>query len=118
MRGHTQVIEMRKAGYKPPIVFLDDWPSNDKWRQEDDHPQISIIDEKPQHADLRFLIGLRVNITCSTESRAKAFFEAAKAAKAEIVACGWSESPKRNWFAFYDSRSNFEQIIKDQWYAA
>ena len=118
MRGHLELIEMRKAGFKPPIVFLNDWPLNLKWREPTDLPEVSIVDEKPQHADLRFLIGLRVSITCNTEARAKAFFEAAKDAKAEIVACGWSESPKRNWFRFYDSRSGFEKTIEDQWYAA
>ena len=118
MRGHLEVIEMRLAGHKPPIVFLSDWPMDKKWRSPNAAPEVSIVGEKPQHADLRFLIGLRVNITCNTEARAKAFFEAAKAAKAEIVACGWSESPKRNWFRFYDSRSGFEKTIEDQWYAA
>lgn len=117
MRGHTDIIKMRREGRKPPIVFLNDWPLSTKWREPTDLLEVSIVDEKPQHADLRFLIGLRVSIACSTETRAKAFFEAAKAAKAEIVACGWSESPKRNWFAFYDSRSGFEKTIEDSWYA-
>ena len=118
MRGHTEIIQMRKAGRKPALIFLNDWPLNTKWREPTDSLEVSIMDEKPQHADLRFLIGLRVSISCNTEARAKAFFEAAKSAKAEIVASGWSESPKRNWFGFYDSRTGFEQTIEDAWYAA
>ena len=118
MRGHTEIIKMRKAGHKPPIVFLNDWPLNNKWREPADLPEVSIDGERPKHADLRFLIGLRVSITCTTKNRAEAFFEAAKAARAEIVACGWYESPKRNWFAFYDSRGGFEKITEDFWYAA
>jgi hypothetical protein len=118
MRGHTELIEMRLQGLKPELVFLNDWPLNNKWRQPNDSPEVSIHDEMPARADLRFLVGLRVSISCRTESRAKAFFEAAKAAGAEIVTSGWSESQKRNWFRFYDKRSGFDKTIEDEWYAA
>ena len=60
---------------------------------------------------------LRVSITARSEDRAKAFFEAAKRAGAEIVASGWG-TPKRNWFRFYDKRNGFDKIIEDEWYAA
>lgn len=118
MKGHEDIIYMRKNGMKPEMVFLIDGPLNDKWREPKDSLEVSIYTDVPERADFRFLVGLRVNVAASTEKRAKALFEAIKGVKPEILACGWSESPKRNWFRFYDSRSGFEQTIEDQWYAA
>jgi hypothetical protein len=118
MRGHELLIEMRLRGLKPELVFLVDAPVDNKWREPTDTPEVSVFTDVPERADLRFLVGLRVSISASTESRAKAFFEAAKAAGAEIVASGWSESPKRNWFRFYDKRTEFDKTIEDEWYAA
>ena len=118
MKGHEDIIFMRKNGMKPQLVHLVDGPVSTKWREPHDVPEVCIYTDVPERADFRFLIGLRVNVMASTEKRAKALFEAIKAVKPEVVACGWSESPKRNWFAFYDSRSNFQKIIEDSWYAA
>jgi hypothetical protein len=117
MRGHTELIEMRLQGLKPELVFLVDRPLSTKWREPTDSPEVSIYDDRPERADLRFLVGLRVNIEARTLERAKGFFDASKRAGAEIVACGWSESPKRNWFRFFDKRTNFDKIIEDEWYA-
>ena len=118
MRGHEPLIQMRLEGFKPALVFLVDNPRRPDWHIHGGSPEVSIYDDHPERSDLRFLVGLRVSITARTEDRAKAFFEAAKRAGAEIVASGWSESPKRNWFGFYDSRTGFEQTIEDSWYAA
>jgi hypothetical protein len=118
MRGHEPLIQMRLEGFKPALVFLVDTPRRPDWHIYGDAPEVSIYDDHPERADLRFLVGLRVSITARTESRAKAFFEAAKRSGAEIVAAGWGESPKRNWFRFYDKRHGFDKTIEDEWYAA
>jgi hypothetical protein len=118
MKGHEDIIYMRKNGMKPKLVFLIDGPISDKWREPGDTPEVCVYTDVPERADFRFLVGLRVNVEASTEKRAKAFFEAIKAVNPEILACGWYESPRRNWFHFYDSRSNFEHKIEDSWYAA
>jgi hypothetical protein len=117
MRGHTELIEMRLQGLKPELVFLVDRPLVAKWRELTDSLEVSIYEDRPEHADLRFLVGLRVNIEARTLERAKGFFDASKRAGVEIVASGWSESPKRNWFRFFDKRTNFDKIIEDEWYA-
>jgi len=118
MKGHEDIIYMRKNGMKPQIVFLIDGPLNDKYREPHDSPEVCVFTDVPERADFRFLVGLRVNVMASTEKRAKAFYEAIKEVKPEILACGWSESANRNWFRFYDSRSGFEQTLEDSWYAA
>lgn len=118
MRGHEPLIQMRLEGFKPALVFLVDTPRRPDWHIHGDSPEVSIYDDHPERADLRFLVGLRVSITGRTLDRAQRFFEAAKRAGAEIVTAGWGESPKRNWFRFYDKRSGFDKIIEDEWYAA
>lgn len=86
MRGHEAIISMRMQGKKPGFVFLNDWDCDTNWPEHGDHATVCIATDDPDTADLRFVKGLRVSISASTENRAKAFFEACKAMEPEVVA--------------------------------
>jgi hypothetical protein len=107
MRGHEAIIAMRKAGRRPAIVFLNDFPCDTDWQKWGDHVTVDVSGEQPEWADLRFLVGLRVSITSKSEKRAKRLFEACKRAGCATVAAG---SP-----AFYEGRWN--PAWSDVWHA-
>lgn len=86
MRGHGKIIEMRLAGKKPPFVFVNDYPCKTDWFEVDDHATVSTHGDSVSSLDMRFLFGLKVSICATSESRAKALFEAAKRAGAAVVA--------------------------------
>lgn len=103
MRGHEHIIELRKAGRKPKIVFLNDWPCKTDWFETADHATVSLNGDPLSSLDLRFLVGLTVSISSQSESRAKALAAKAKWFGAHTVAAchvqprhwhqqtGWSE---------------------------
>jgi hypothetical protein len=91
MRGHQALIDMRMRGYAPvghvtidvdgPTVLAKPWPCFMA-----DYPLI--CDEKsdsPTRCDLRFLVGLEVNVTGCDESKVRGFYAAAVKAKAARV---------------------------------
>ena len=86
MRGHEAIIAMRKAGQKPSIVFLNDYPCDTDWTKFGDHATVDISGDQPEWLDLRFLVGMRVSITGASEKRAKRLLEACKQAGATRVA--------------------------------
>ena len=86
MRGHTGIIAMRQAGKRPGIVFLNDFPCQADWAEMGDHATVDVSGDSPMQLDLRFLVGMRVSITGSTEARAKALAEVCKQAGAAMVA--------------------------------
>jgi hypothetical protein len=98
MIGHLPIIKMRMNRVAPAVVFLNDfedkkakdwlnpgekygevWPS--------DHATVSINPNEPvSNLDLRFLNGLRVLISGSTEERTKALYKRSIDAGAKTVA--------------------------------
>ena len=87
MRGQDKIIEMRKNHLVPEIVFLNDFECNTDWFEKNDHATVSLSNKDvPQMLDLRFLVGLTVSISGSTEKRAKDLFEMVKKAGARTVA--------------------------------
>jgi hypothetical protein len=87
MNGHTQIIEMRRNRMKPEFVFINDYPCKTDWFYFADHATVSICPtEAIETLDLRFLQGIKVNVSALTEKRAKAIFEACKDAGALQVA--------------------------------
>lgn len=96
MYGHLPLIAMRQRGMKPAIVFLNDYPCEaakdwhnpgDKFGETwgADHATVSTVGDVVQLLDLRFLVGMRVSITSTSEIRAKALFEQSKAHGAMTV---------------------------------
>jgi putative intracellular protease/amidase len=90
MRGHQKVIELRKKGYKPAIVFLNDYQTP-AWAL--DGTTVDISGDLVEGLDLRFLVGLMVSTGATTETRAKAILEACKRAGASVV--GVCHTPER-----------------------
>jgi hypothetical protein len=88
MTGQDEIIELRKRGQRPYIVFLNDFPCN-TGRLAGDHFTVSVSpDEQPEWLDLRFLLGMRVSVLASSEKRARRFLEACKDAGAVTIGVG------------------------------
>lgn len=86
MRGHEKLIEMRRAGKVPQIVFVNDYPCKTDWFETGEHVTLCTAGDSITLLDLRCLVGLRVSISSPNESRAKALAEHCKAAGAATVA--------------------------------
>lgn len=119
MIGHEPLIKMRINNVIPTIVFLGDFQDpaakdwhnpgekyNAKWPK--DHVTICISPDEPiESLDFRFLFGLRVSISATTEERAKALFRRVVDAKAQTVAAahilfsGPFESVSTGWSDIY-----------------
>jgi hypothetical protein len=91
MRGHEPILAMRKAGKRPAVVFLNDYPGLPgelDWAQHGEHATVEVCGDQPELLDLRFLVGMRVSISAETVDRAERFMQACKEAGAELVGAG------------------------------
>jgi hypothetical protein len=89
MRGHEKLIELRKSGVRPSIVFLNDFPCKTDWFEDGDkHVTVCVDGENLDRVDLRFLVGLTVSATSYDESRAKALMTVCQKAGASVVGAG------------------------------
>jgi hypothetical protein len=86
MRGHENIIALRVQGKSPKIVFLNDYPCKTDWFENSDHATVCTDNNPISSLDLRFLVGLTVSISASSEGRAKALFAKAKQFGAKTVA--------------------------------
>lgn len=86
MRGHNEIIELRKSGLKPGWVYLNDFPCETDWYKNGLPATVCVAGESFSGLDLRFLVGLSVVANSDSETRAKALFSAAKKSGAEFVA--------------------------------
>jgi hypothetical protein len=84
MRGADKLIELRRSGRRPAVVFLNDYPTHAAFL---DGTTVDISGDDLSGLDLRFLVGLTVSTGATTENRAKAILEACKRAGAAVVAC-------------------------------
>lgn len=89
MRGHEKLIAMRKAGKRPAIVFLNDFPCLTDWFETGGkHVTVSVDGDQLNRIDLRFLVGLTVSATSYNEGRAKALMQVCQSAGAAVVGAG------------------------------
>ena len=86
MRGHQDIIAARMQRKAPAMVFVNDYPCRTDWFEQAEHATVCTHSDSLSNLDLRFLVGLRVSISATTEARAKALFECVKAAGASVVA--------------------------------
>lgn len=86
MRGHEKIIAARLQGQAPSFVFVNDYPCKTDWFELADYATVCTHGKPVTGLDLRFLTGLRVSISATTEERAKALFERVKDAGASTVA--------------------------------
>lgn len=86
MRGHSTILRARLAGKAPPFVFVNDYPCKTDWFEHSEHATVCTCNDALSGMDFRFLTGLRVSVSATSEDRAKALFERIKAAGAATVA--------------------------------
>jgi hypothetical protein len=110
MRGHTDLISIRLRGCKPAgTVFLDDYPIDERWTrwlERQTMPTVCTHGDDLASLDLRFVVGLQVNVTGDKANRVKALAGACKKAGAEVVfaVCGdkaamWKKGDAK-WLSF------------------
>lgn len=88
MKGHEPIIALRKAGFKPDFVCINDYNCDTDWDKWGETATVCVANEPIKTLDLRFLVGLRVSISGSDESRVKALFDACKRASCkQVLAC-------------------------------
>lgn len=97
MRGHERLIDLRRAGKVPRMVFVNDWACATDWFEDGNAVTICTDGDVIQLLDLRFLVGLRVSISAKSEIRAKALFEQCRAAGAAAVAACHVQDDRRHW---------------------
>ncbi len=94
MRGHEPIIAMRRSGKRPGIVFLNDFPCKTDWAEYGEHATVQILPgEAIEALDLRFLVGLTVAASGSTDERARKLLEACKTAGAKTIVATGPEVP-------------------------
>ena len=89
MRGQDKIINMRKEGYIPHIVHIEDTDQPEPIVVSMELPPVVCVHkDNLEMLDLRFLIGLKVFISSESEERAKVLFQLCKKAKAQWVMAG------------------------------
>ena len=86
MKGHGNIIELRLHGKTPGIVFLNAYPCQTDWFDFGEHATVCTSGDDLSLLDLRFLVGLRVSISATSETRARGLSGLAKANGAATVA--------------------------------
>ena len=110
MRGHEDLIRLRESGVKPTgMVYVDDYKVMDKWVKwlsEKTMVTICTHGDDVQSLDMRFLVGMAVNVSGDDIDRVKALSVACKRAGASVVfahCCGKSamwKSGEAAWQTF------------------
>ena len=94
MIGHVEIIEMRKQGYKPKIVFIFDTgePNREYHHAAENQlalgcsPEIHISpSDDVYRLDMRFLVGCVVSVTTNCKDRARGLYLCLKRAMVESV---------------------------------
>ena len=79
MIGHQGILKLRFAGKKPQMVFIIEDNYATDWEKYGDYPTICIRPEEAvELLDLRFLVGLGVSITSTSETRSRLLCEVCK----------------------------------------
>jgi hypothetical protein len=99
MKGHETLLQLRKAGRAPKIVFVNDYPCKTDWFHWGDHATVCVAGDGLESIDFRFAKGLTLSISAINKTRAKALFELGKASGAKTVGCGSSDGFNAVWSA-------------------
>lgn len=91
MKGHDAIIKMRTVHrLKPEAVYLNDFPCLTGFLDRQSTVPVVCVHRDPiETLDLRFLVGLKVQIIGDTEARAQKLFDASVNAGAAYVASCW-----------------------------
>jgi hypothetical protein len=87
MKGHEPLIRLRMAGKAPAFISIEDHKSltSHDWHLYNETPCINVDGDELHNLDLRFCVGLIVNISSFSENRAKTLLSIAKQAKARVI---------------------------------
>ena len=91
MRGHENLIALRKRGLKPSgMVHVCDYPVQPKflrWDHTEDgtSPTVCVDGDDIASLDLRFVVGLRVDVTGTDAKRVKTLASMCKKVGADTV---------------------------------
>jgi hypothetical protein len=112
MKGHKEIIALRCKGKKPGFVFVNDYPCKTDWFENHEHATVCTASDSVSSMDFRFLVGMRVSVSATTEARAKAIFERIKAAGALAVAAvhvqiGVNSWEQAGWCEVYESEKAY-----------
>lgn len=80
MNGHEKILNMRRGGFKPAFVWL-----QDALHAPTDYAVTLAPTDNPESLDLRFLVGTTVMAESSSRERLGAMLKACMAAKAKRV---------------------------------
>ena len=97
MHGHIEIIKARLRGQRPGFVFLNDYPCKTDWFENDDHATVCTHNDSLSSIDLRYLVGLTVSISATSESRAKELFSLVCEAGAGVVAACHTKDDKHQF---------------------
>jgi hypothetical protein len=99
---------MRKKGLAPEMVNIDDYDFASPlalWEEHEHVPTVCVHNDALEMLDLRFLIGITVNISSASEERAKMLFSLCKKARAGQIMASHSirkgEVFNTGWMDFY-----------------
>ena len=99
MKGHEELIRLRMQGFKPEFVFINDYPCKTDWAAYGDMATVCTAGKPLESLDLRFLVGIKVNVASLSKKRAQRLFQLCKENGAVLVAAnevnrsadGWAE---------------------------
>ena len=99
MNGHQKIIALRQKGFKPAYVWL-----LDSGLIPHDCAVTLAKDDKPEHLDLRFLVGTTVLAESQDAGRLERITQACKDAKAtRVIASLYDKTPWRDTVAITDT---------------
>ena len=97
MRGHHELIEMRKQGKAPRYVFINDYHCRTDWFENPgDAVTICTEGDDVKTLDMRFLVGLTVLVSSGSEKRARGLLDACKR-YAGVVAAHHIVNERQYW---------------------
>ena len=86
MDGHRELITMRRAGFKPAFVFVNDFPCQTDWAKWGDHPTICVAGDTPELQDFRFLVGVTAIVGGTDAERVRRVAKACQAHAKRVIA--------------------------------
>ena len=86
MKGQDAIIQMRMNRKRPEWVFINDYPCSVDWTKYNDQPTICVDGDNIRTLDLRFLVGLQVSVSSTSEKRARELFDACQRHHVSLVA--------------------------------
>lgn len=99
MKGHHELIEMRKAGMHPKWVFVNDFICKTDWHEWGEHATISTIGDSIAELDFRGVMGLHVSVSGYDLRRVQGIAAQCLRDGAAVVAAGcglWSRILKKS----------------------